>query len=320
MNINPAIVVVAYNRPQALKGLLASLLRAEYQGNDIPLVISIDGGGISEVVAIAEAFEWPFGKKIIRKQSSQLGLKQHILACVKLTKEHDNIILLEDDLEVAEGYYQFAIDALAVYGNDEAIAGISLYSYATTESDFSDFKAPSNGLDSYLMQFPSSWGQAWTVGQWLGFEVWLGNNPNPDFGKLPNYIQRWGNQSWKKLFALYLIETGKFFVYPKSSFTTNKGYAGTHFAQQLTLFDVPLHSGPNLTLTPLDTLKKYDANFRLFDAPKVSLHQKKKTVEAAEFERLVKSGKINDSVIERWKFIGKYKFYNYLKAAGRWFK
>lgn len=317
MSQQPVIVVVAFNRPQALKGLLNSLLAAQYPIADVPLVIAIDGGGDPAVVAMAEAFQWPHGTKTIKKQPTQLGLKPHILACGRLTQEYGSIILLEDDLEVAEGFYPFAMDALATYGADDLVAGISLYSYATTEIDFSDFNAPSNSLDCYLMQFPSSWGQAWTAGQWQGFETWLGTNANPDFGKLPPFIQRWGKHSWKKLFALYLVATEKYFVYPKASFTTNKGYAGTHFAQNLTLFDVPFYSGPALTLDPIETLQRYDAQFKLIDVASVPSNQRRKTVEVAEYDRLVKKGMASDNIASKWWFVGRYKFHNYLKAIKR---
>lgn len=317
MSQQPAIVVVAFNRPQALKGLLDSLLAAQYPKADVPLVIAIDGGGDPAVVALAEAFQWPHGTKTIKKQPTQLGLKSHILACGKLTQEYGSIILLEDDLEVAEGFYQFAMDALATYDADDLIAGISLYSYETTENNFSVFTAPSNGLDAYLMQFPSSWGQAWTVGQWQGFETWLGNHPNPDFNKLPAFIQRWGKHSWKKLFAQYLITTDKYFVYPKVSFSTNKGYAGTHFAQNLTLFDVPLYSGPALKLAPIEALQRYNVQFSFISDAHQTPSQPCRTVEAAEYAQLVKTGKVSDNLVGKWLFVGRYKFRNYLKAIKR---
>ena len=46
----PAVVVVAYERPDALFRLLRSLSRADLEKcGEVPLVISIDGGGAAAV-------------------------------------------------------------------------------------------------------------------------------------------------------------------------------------------------------------------------------------------------------------------------------
>ena len=64
--MTPALVVIAYNRPQALTRLLASLDAAAYPGVEVPLLISIGRGpeGVSAAVSeAAQAFEWRFGPK-----------------------------------------------------------------------------------------------------------------------------------------------------------------------------------------------------------------------------------------------------------------
>ena len=72
-----AIVVVAYNRDKALAKLLNSLKRIETNIN-VPLVISIDGGGTEAVNKIANDFEWQYGeKKVIIHE--KLGLVKHFI-------------------------------------------------------------------------------------------------------------------------------------------------------------------------------------------------------------------------------------------------
>ena len=62
--INPAIIVVAYNRPSSLQRLLNSLTRADYSVYDsINLIISIDYSNSAEVISIAKNFSWQFGQK-----------------------------------------------------------------------------------------------------------------------------------------------------------------------------------------------------------------------------------------------------------------
>lgn len=262
----PAIVVVAFNRPQALQGLLNSLLKADYNGHEVPLVISIDGGRNKPVATLADSFVWPFGTKKTTIYPSNLGLKQHILKCGALAKEYGSIVLLEDDLEVAPGFYIYALKALSQYNHEPIVGGISLYSYAISESSYEAFATFPDGKEAYLMQFPSSWGQAWTAGQWQLFELWQIKSPPHSEAILPPFVRRWGNKSWKKIFLQYLMEEGKYFVYPKTSFSTNKGYAGAHFAMHLSLFDVPLSQTHIASLPPIAEMQRFDAHFEMEQA------------------------------------------------------
>src|SRR5574344_1345043 len=95
------IVVVAYNRLESLKRILASLSRGEYPREPVELIISIDRGDNQEVLQYADAFPWPHGEKRVIYRPENLGLKRHILTCGDLTQDHDGIILLEDDLVVS---------------------------------------------------------------------------------------------------------------------------------------------------------------------------------------------------------------------------
>ncbi|MFQ6611108.1 MAG: hypothetical protein ACE5D7_09985, partial [Fidelibacterota bacterium] len=50
---------------------------------------------------------------------------------------------------------------------------------------------------------------------------------------------QWPDTSWKKIFTSYLMETNRYFVFPRRSFTTNFGDEGTH-TDRRGLFQVPL--------------------------------------------------------------------------------
>lgn len=313
MSYQPAIVIAAYNRPQALQGLLDSLLQAQYPASEVPLVISIDGGGGEAVIAIAEAFDWPNGIKIIIKHPKRLGLKAHMLYCGGMAQQYESQILLEDDLEVAPGFYQFAQTALQHYQED-SVAGISLYSYQISEASYEPFMPDTAGLDAYLMQFPSSWGLAFTAAQWQGFTHWLQANPNSNNSKLPAFVQRWGAQSWKKLFVQYLLATDGYFLYPRVSFATNKGYAGAHFAQQLTLFDVPLYKGAPLQLPSAKQLKRYNVYFWPMgegpNAPNTTLPN----IALAEYRWRAARNGIKPSAWAQFLFVANYQANNYWNA------
>ena len=79
---NPAIVVMAYNRPQALSRLLRSLAKADYP-TDVELVFVVDTGGEhSETVRrLVTDFDWPFGCKTLIFHQAPLGLFQNFLFC-----------------------------------------------------------------------------------------------------------------------------------------------------------------------------------------------------------------------------------------------
>ena len=61
---NLAIIVTAYNRPEALANLLTSLNNIRSDRN-ITLEISIDNNGTEKVNQIAFDYKWKFGEKIV---------------------------------------------------------------------------------------------------------------------------------------------------------------------------------------------------------------------------------------------------------------
>lgn len=260
----PAIVVVAFNRPDSLKRLLSSLEGAHYPDVCIPLHISIDKSDVAEVAALAHAFEWKYGPKTVEVAVQHFGLKAHILRCGALTESYTSIIVLEDDLFVAPYFYAYAQSALAQYAEDDRIAGISLYNYEVAESCGFPFSAIGDGFDVYFMQLASSWGQAWTRAQWQHFEKWHADNENGNDAILPEYIQTWGAHSWKKIFIAYLISKGRYFVFPRTSYSTNFEDPGTN-ATTRDLFQVELElSNCKLHWAPFDASHaKYDAWFEL---------------------------------------------------------
>ena len=237
---NPAIVVCAYNRPEPLYRLLHSIANSNFEQENVTLIISIDKSNNQDVYALAESFDWKYGEKKIIKHGNHLGLKEHILTCGDLTTVFGSVILLEDDLLVSPYFYEYAKQALGFYNEEDSLAGISLYNYQVAESCFYPFKAIDDGSDVYFMQVASSWGQAWTKEQWTAFRNWFKQNPElPINNTIPDYIKRWGKNSWKKHFIHYLVDTNKYFVFPRLSLTTNCEEEGTNSSTKNT-FQVPL--------------------------------------------------------------------------------
>ena len=267
--IKLAIIIVCYDRPLALNRLLQSLSNAEYGVcEDIPLVISIDGGGASELLAIAENYKWKYGKKIIIRHKQNLGLRKHILLCGDLTETYENIIILEDDCYVSKNYYSFALSALHFYKGHSMIAGISLYSHAFNYSANLPFYPLIDGYDFFFMQVPSSLGQVWSKKQWRKFKNWYDkNNVIQKNDRLPEHVKSWPESSWKKYFYKFMICENIFFVYPVTSYLTNFGDIGTHLIKSTDYFQTTIEiKEKNIPLRFVNfdqSFNKYDAYFEI---------------------------------------------------------
>ena len=266
--MNVAIVVIAHNRPDALRRLLGSIVRAYYPGDDhVPLLISIDGEGPSEVYEVAREFRWSFGEKTVIAHPAKLGLRDHVLSCGDLVQDYDGIIMLEDDLVASPLFYTYGVNALQTYREESRVGGISLYSYRQVYGlPFSPSVA--NG-DVLLIKFPSSWGQAWTRSQWQGFRCWLRNmgteNRRELDSQLPGFVAAWPSvSSWKKEFARYLVDSNTYVVYPRVALTTNMGDPGYHIEQNSLVHQVPIQVAPmRFRFAKTSRMVSYDQFFEL---------------------------------------------------------
>ena len=100
-----AIIIIGYKRRDSIERLLRSLERANYDGDTVDLVFSIDNSGTRIVEECAEEYEWKHGKKIIRTFPQRQGLRKHILSCGNYFSEYDWLFLNH-----SEGFF-------AVYAN-----------------------------------------------------------------------------------------------------------------------------------------------------------------------------------------------------------
>lgn len=267
MQANIAIVVVGFNRPAALSRLLSSIQKANYKGyQNIPLIISLDYSGSNECTTIAHNFQWPYGSKQVIAHKQNLGLKAHILQCGELSKQYEGIIVLEDDLFVSPAFYDYAWQAYHFYKNDTQIAGIGLYNYPFNEIAYCPFEPIADGFDNYFMQVPCSWGQLWTREQWQLFYQYISGDASSTGHLLPPAVQAWPTaSSWKKLYYQYLIHSNRYFVYPRTSLTTNYGDIGQHHSNETMVWQTALLLN-NMTFrfSKLDTATSvYDAYFEI---------------------------------------------------------
>lgn len=260
-----AMIAVGYNRPKSLNRLLLSLLEVDYGGDCVDLIISLDKGPCeNDLLKIANQINWNYGNKKIRTFSKRQGLRAHIIQCGDLTEHYDGAVILEDDLIVSKGVYAYCKQMILYYGNDDRIAGISLYKHRINPGNLRPFDPAENSKDVYFMQVAQSWGQCWTKGMWKGFKKWYLTNRDSikADASFPDYIANWNDSSWLKYYNKYIVEENKFFVYPYKSLSTNHTDIGEHNKIVNNDFQVPLLTeSMNYRCVPLEEGIKYDIFF-----------------------------------------------------------
>jgi hypothetical protein len=266
--VNPAVVVLAYNRPAALQRLLDSVAAASYPtGGAVPLVISIDPGGDGDVAQLAERFPWPHGEKKVMVAETHLGLVAHFHRAGALATTYGSIILLEDDLVVSPAYYSFAGSALDFYRDDDRIAGISLYALWFNGYNHLPFVPFPDAADVFFLQIPFYVGQAFTAAQWDHYRTWratAASTLTPDDPLHPLLLE-FGPEEWFPERIKYLAATGRFCVYPRESLSSGYGDAGTHFERPSRWFQAPMQRferAPRF-IQLSDSVAVYDAFFEM---------------------------------------------------------
>ena len=246
--VKPAIVAVGYNRPDGMKRLLESIGRAHYDCEDVPLIVSIDESNRSdEVEAVAQAFEWIHGTKEIRRFPERQGLRKHIVQCGDYSEKYGAVIILEDDLIVAEDFYSYVCAAHEKYGDEEEVCGVSLYSYGCNPLSHYIFTPVPSLNDVFLGGMVVTWGQSWNARQWKNFKEWYFAHEdklpdlNPD---IPQDISSW-RRSWGRYFASFIAEKHLYYIYPYRARTTCFSDFGEHnkVTIPVTFVQVPLMRG-----------------------------------------------------------------------------
>ncbi len=244
-SILPAIVIVGYKRTDSIFRLYQSIVNARYPSEDIHIVVSLDQSeNTDEIIDRIQSLDWKHGDLEFRVNNPGLGLKEHILQCGSYSSEYGAVIILEDDLLVSPNYYVYACEALNKYADSDDIAGISLYSHSWSGYSQSHFIPQNNGFDTYFGQFSITWGPCWTAKQWSCFIKWydehtLLSEENLD---LPRKIDSWGDNSWGRYFAKYIVSEGKYYVIPYVSHLTNFSETGEHCKQSNAVFQVQLEN------------------------------------------------------------------------------
>ena len=258
-----AIVVVGYNRLISVIRLLSSLDKSHYGKSDVPLVISIDASGDEKLYDYVRSYKWNHGEKYVIIREQKLGLKKHIFECGDLTRYFKAIILLEDDLYVSPFFYEYVQQTLNYYQEENAVACIGLYSYASNIYAALPFAPLQIEYDVYGIQATITWGECWNERMWFDFRKWLNQNDPIKWETLdiPDNVKNF-KRAWSKYFTAYLSVTGRYVIAPYKSYTTNFSEAGEHRNIADNCVQVPLvRRSEGLSFGLIDKLVKYDSFF-----------------------------------------------------------
>ena len=264
--MKPAIVVVAYNRSGSLRRLLDSIQNAVFNYDDVPLIISIDKAeNDNGVFDVADSFYWEHGEKIIRRFEVRQGLRKHVIQCGDLSEKYGAVIILEDDLVVSPGFYQYVTEALDFYKDEYWMSGIALYSHEWNGYARRFFQPIVDEYDAYLGQFSITWGQCWTKKNWTQFRKWYDKH-NDQLGYnnlLPDGINRWSEESWGRYFISYMVENDLYYVIPRIALSTNCSEVGQHAGIKDNNHQVRLMTTckRNYCFPDFETALKYDVYF-----------------------------------------------------------
>ncbi len=160
------IVIFVYKRADKVRTLLESLNNALYS-DSADVIIYSDGykgdkdrAGVEEVREYINSFKGKFRSCKVICRDSNFGLARSIITGVtEVLKDHDRIIVLEDDLILSEDFIQYMNDGLDFYEDDLRYGMISAYT-----TDHPCLK--SYPKDIYCMERGDCWGWATWKNRW----------------------------------------------------------------------------------------------------------------------------------------------------------
>ncbi len=240
------IVVIGYKNETGIRRLLNALQTADYGNNTVLFIISIDKSDNNIIKKIADQFQWDHGEKKVITFPERLGLRNHVLHCGDYLNIYDldALVVFEDDILPAYGFFHFVTAATEKYIKDNDIAGVSLYAHHINFNTGQTFVPVMGEYDNYFLQCAQSWGQLWFRNQWNDFRRWYKNQKEiVESSLLPANVVSWPETSWLKYHIKYCVEKNKYFVYPYKSYTTCFSDVGEHIKASTNKYQVPISNG-----------------------------------------------------------------------------
>ena len=190
-----------------------------------------DDEGVAKVREIVRGIKWT--TSILIEQTANIGLSESIQQGVDLVlKEHESVIVIEDDICVAPGFYEYMKQTLSQYEHDDRIVGVTGLRYPFNKRHLSNDR-----YDVFLSPRFCSWGWATWRKKWqkLSFDEQTlikkieaqGLDTSIGGMDLPNAIEqiKHGTLSgcWDVVFYMNMVLNKSYFVWPKRNYVINTG-------------------------------------------------------------------------------------------------
>ncbi len=239
--MNAPIAIFCYNRPVHLEHTLQSLLKcAEAKQNPVYFFCDgpkdyLDAKKTAAVNEVVHRYAHHFNSQIHLQKSNQ-GLATSIINGVTaVLSNHDNIIVLEDDIEVSKDFLLFMNVALSEHQNQPNVCSCSGYLMPIDTSNIQS--------STLLLPRASSWGWSTWKDRWLSVD-W-DEAVKDDFlvdKSLQQEFGKWGGEdlipmmkkqligkidSWLVRWAYHHFKTRSYCLFPKESLAVNRGNDGT---------------------------------------------------------------------------------------------
>lgn len=261
-NLAP-IIVFAFNRPEALRNTIHSLLR-NTEAQESELYVFVDGarpdkpGETEKVKDVQEYVKSIKGFKNVHYTFSERnkGLGASIIQGVTaVINQYGKVIVLEDDLVLSRDFLSYMNSGLVFYKDFQKVFSICGWGAKVRKPD-------SYGYDMYFSTRSSSWGWGtwsdrwntvdWTLQEWdnykkyrKSFNKWGGN----DCWKMLEDWHRGRNKSWAIRFCFAQFLQNKVSLFPFISKVDNMG------------FDVSATNCPFYCRTKWTFVDTYDKSF-----------------------------------------------------------
>lgn len=238
-NLAP-IVVFGFNRLQALKSTISSLLQNE-EAKYSDLFVFVDGarkekkGEEDKVRAVQEYVRAISGFKSLQYcfSDKNQGLATSIITGVrKVIDKYGKVIVLEDDLVVMPNFLNYMNQGLDFYENNQAVMSVCGHSCKV--------KAPNGySYDAYFFTRSSSWGWGtwkdrwelvdWELKEWdtvISHRKAFVKSQGSDVYKMLRDWKVGKNHSWAIRFCYAQFVLEKLSIVPNRSLVNNEGFDG----------------------------------------------------------------------------------------------
>lgn len=234
------IVVFGFNRPDALKNTIASLLRNE-EAKDSDLFVFVDGpregkvGEKEKVEVVREYVKSITGFKSLHYTFAEnnKGLADSIIGGVsEVINLYGKVIVLEDDLVLMPNFLNFLNQGLDYYENNQKVMSVCGHSCKVKTP-------PDYPYDAYFFTRSSSWGWATWKDRW-DLVDWKLNDWDSVVANRKEFIKSQGsdvfkmlrdcklgkNHSWAIRFCYAQFVQNRLSVIPNNSLVDNEGFGG----------------------------------------------------------------------------------------------